>query len=87
MVRDLRLVKDDDDRVAVVGDVHGQFMEGSEPRLTMSMPNASSSALAEAASLAIGRWRGNTSDKTTLARMSAKITARHGNERRSWIMD
>lgn len=31
--------------------------------------------------------RGNTSDKTTLAGMLGKITARYGKERRIWIMD
>ena len=31
--------------------------------------------------------RGNTSDKTTLAGMLEKITARYGKERRTWIMD
>ena len=31
--------------------------------------------------------RGNTSDKTTLSGMLAKITARYGRERRTWIMD
>ena len=31
--------------------------------------------------------RGNTSDKTTLAGMLEKITARYGKERRIWIMD
>jgi transposase len=31
--------------------------------------------------------RGNTSDKTTLAGMLKKITARYGKERRTWIMD
>jgi transposase len=31
--------------------------------------------------------RGNTSDKTTLGDMLKKITARYGNERRTWIMD
>jgi transposase len=31
--------------------------------------------------------RGNTSDKTTLRDMLAKITAQYGQERRTWIMD
>lgn len=31
--------------------------------------------------------RGNTSDKTTLAGMLEKITARYGKEQRTWIMD
>lgn len=31
--------------------------------------------------------RGNTSDKTTLADMLEKVAARHGRQRRTWIMD